>query len=82
MLIDLSKPLIPGCFLPPFYSQVIWVYFRYEDVLRFCKKCGCAGHYTRACNLSYYEAHRRIRDRVAALEHSGRRVLYGPMILA
>lgn len=70
MLTDVSKPLIPCCFLPLFDSQVIWVYFRYEGVFRFCKKCGCAGHYTRSCNLSDYEARRRIRVRVANLEQS------------
>lgn len=71
MLIDLSKPLIPSCFLPLYDSQVIWVYFRYEWVFKFCKKCGCAEHYTWSCNLSDYEAHRRIRIRVADLEQLG-----------
>lgn len=50
--------------------------------LGFARKVVGAGHYTRACNLYDYEAHRRICARVADLEQSGRRVLYGTMNLA
>lgn len=62
MLVDLSKPLIPGCFLPLHDSQVIWLYFCYEGVFHFCKKCGCVGHCASACAISDYESQKRIRS--------------------
>lgn len=70
MMVDSSKPLIPGCFLPLHDSQVIWVYFRYESVFRFCKKLWLRWTLPKSCNLSDFQAHRHIRVRVAALESS------------
>lgn len=64
MIVDLSKPLVPSCFIPLLNSQVSRVHFRYEGVFHFCKKSGYVGHYTLACSLSDYEEHWRLRLRV------------------
>lgn len=81
MMIDLSQPLIPGCFLALDGGQMVWVYFRYEGVFKFSKKCGCVGHYTSHCRYSAYDAHSWIRRKIASLESNGFRVLSGPMNL-
>lgn len=71
MVVDLSQPLISGCFLPLEDDRVSWVYFRYEGIYKFCKECGCVCHNTSRCNLSAYDAHRMIQRRVRDLEDKG-----------
>ena len=75
IIIDLTQPLIPGCFLPTEGDRVSWVFFRYEGVFRFCKECGCIGHNTGRCNLSAFDATRIIQRRVRELERDGMMVL-------
>lgn len=75
LVVDLTKPLIPGCFLPLDGDRVAWVYFRYEDIYKFCKECGCVGHNTGRCPLSAYEAQKIILRRVKDFEDSGMIIL-------
>ncbi|XP_021723377.1 uncharacterized protein LOC110690797 [Chenopodium quinoa] len=78
MVIDLSQPLIPGCFVPLEGDRIIWVHFRYEGIFRFCTNCGFAGHSETKCRITEEVAARRLKSRVAAIERQGMRVLYGP----
>uniref|UniRef100_A0A803MU90 Zinc knuckle CX2CX4HX4C domain-containing protein n=1 Tax=Chenopodium quinoa TaxID=63459 RepID=A0A803MU90_CHEQI len=71
-MVDLSKPLIPGCYIPGEFGP-IWIFFRYEGVFRFCKKCGCVGHLREFCKYSDYVAARRIHARMEALRLKGGR---------
>lgn len=44
LLVDLSVPTVPGCYFPTYGNRATWVRFKYEGILRFCKKCGFVGH--------------------------------------
>lgn len=76
--VDLSQPLIPGCYIPLGGNQAAWIYFRYEGVFKFCKRCGVVGHFTCNCMLTEYRASRWIKSRFEGLEANGFRILYGP----
>uniref|UniRef100_A0A803MR71 Zinc knuckle CX2CX4HX4C domain-containing protein n=1 Tax=Chenopodium quinoa TaxID=63459 RepID=A0A803MR71_CHEQI len=78
MVVDLSQPLIPGCFIPLEGDRIIWVHFRYEGIFRFCKKCGFARHSEKKCCINRAVATRRMKSRVGTLERQGMRVIYGP----
>ena len=79
LVVDSTRPLIPGCFLPLDDGQVVWVYFRYEGVFKFCKQCGCVGHHTGRCPMSAYDAHHLIHRRFLEFEHDGLTLMFGPM---
>lgn len=51
-------------------------------MFKFCKNCGCVGHYTSYCHYSVSEAHSRVRRKLAGFESDGFRVLSGPMHLS
>ncbi|KAL2897618.1 Pyruvate dehydrogenase phosphatase regulatory subunit mitochondrial [Bienertia sinuspersici] len=74
--VDTTIPLIPGCYLPLFDNRIVWVYFHYEGVFRFCKQCGKIGHATASCRLS--PAFHIINNRIQSLEREGFHVLRGP----
>lgn len=78
IIINLSQPLIPGCFLPLDDNRATWVYFRYEGIYKFCKECGCVGHHTGCCNLSAFDAQRIIRRRLHEFEDHGMTTLQAP----
>ena len=75
LVLDITKPLIPGCFLPMHGGRVGWICFRYEGVFKFCKECGCVGHNTGRCPLSAYEAQRLIMRRIETFEDHGMLIL-------
>uniref|UniRef100_A0A803L3U0 Zinc knuckle CX2CX4HX4C domain-containing protein n=1 Tax=Chenopodium quinoa TaxID=63459 RepID=A0A803L3U0_CHEQI len=79
MGIDLTQSLILGCYIPVTGDCVIWVYFRYGSVYRFCKRCGRVGHNFGNCGLRIDVAARRLSCRLKAVERDYLRVLHGPL---
>ncbi|XP_074313509.1 uncharacterized protein LOC141648685 [Silene latifolia] len=76
--VDLSKPLIPGCYLEIDDRTHQWIGFSYEGVFRFCKTCGEVGHRVSFCPSGKIHGARRIRARMEELSASGLMVLHGP----
>lgn len=48
-LLDITKPLKTGFFLPRGDDYVVWIQFRYESLNDFCYRCGCIGHGFNSC---------------------------------
>ncbi|KAM2931996.1 hypothetical protein FF1_040127 [Malus domestica] len=55
VIVDTSKPLLTGCWLPRKQNQETWLEFRYERLQDFCYKCGRIGHTNMDCS---FEQHR------------------------
>ncbi|KAB1224244.1 hypothetical protein CJ030_MR2G005723 [Morella rubra] len=49
VLIDISKSLCPGFFLPRVDRAPAWVQFKFERIFGFCFNCGRIGHMTSTC---------------------------------
>ena len=77
LMIDLSRPLIPGCFLPLDAERVIWVYFRYKGVYMFCKKCGRVGPALVATTSPHMMHQRVVHWRIQEFETGGMKILHG-----
>ncbi|KAM1084188.1 hypothetical protein PS2_022246 [Malus domestica] len=55
VLVDTTKPLITGCWLPRKQKQGTWIEFSYERLQDFCYRCGRIGHMNTDCS---FEQHR------------------------
>ncbi|KAL9239093.1 hypothetical protein vseg_013445 [Gypsophila vaccaria] len=40
----MGEPLIPGFFLMCEFGYLLWIQFRYEEVFKYCIRCGKVGH--------------------------------------
>ncbi|XP_074283125.1 uncharacterized protein LOC141607670 [Silene latifolia] len=76
--VDLSKPLIPGCYLALNDREHQWIGFSYEGVFRFCKTCGQVGHRVLFCPSGKVRGARDIQSRLDELSSRGLMVLHGP----
>uniref|UniRef100_A0A803MUJ9 Zinc knuckle CX2CX4HX4C domain-containing protein n=1 Tax=Chenopodium quinoa TaxID=63459 RepID=A0A803MUJ9_CHEQI len=78
ILVDLSLPLIPGCYFPTINNQVTWVRFNYEGIFRLCKKCGFVGHSKNFCAAEQESITYHLEARFCQLHESSAPVLYSP----
>ncbi|XP_074265845.1 uncharacterized protein LOC141588296 [Silene latifolia] len=76
--VDLSKPLIPGCYLALNDREHQWIGFSYEGVFRFCRTCGLLGHRVSFCPSGKVHGSRGIQARLNELTARGLQVLHGP----
>lgn len=49
VLVDISKPLLCGVWIPRPNMEKVWISFRYEKLHVFCYKCGIVSHDFRDC---------------------------------
>ncbi|XP_074277416.1 uncharacterized protein LOC141601054 [Silene latifolia] len=47
--IQLNEPLVPGFFLSMDGDYLLWIQFPYEDVFKYCIRCGKIGHIGACC---------------------------------
>ncbi|XP_074297764.1 uncharacterized protein LOC141628535 [Silene latifolia] len=47
--IKLNEPLMPGFFLAMDGGYLLWVQFRYEEIFKYCIRCGKVGHKGSQC---------------------------------
>lgn len=47
---SVSRPLLPGFFLPRNEKDDCWIYFQFERISDFCFKCGRLGHIQSFCS--------------------------------
>lgn len=49
VLVNQGKPLIPGFFLKMDDSMLVWIQFKYENLFKYCTRCGFVGHKSSRC---------------------------------
>lgn len=51
VLVDITKPLVCGIWIPRPNMEKVWIECRYEKLQVFCFKCGVVGHDFRGCRM-------------------------------
>lgn len=51
VIVDTTKSLVSGCWLPRKQNQDTWVEFRYERLQDFCYRCGRIGRMNTECSF-------------------------------
>ncbi|KAH9621677.1 hypothetical protein KSS87_012029 [Heliosperma pusillum] len=76
--IDLSKPLIPGCYLALTKREHAWISFSCEGIFRSCKTCRKIGHLVSFCPFGKVRGVKGIKGRIDKLDDNVLEVLHGP----
>lgn len=72
--LNLLVPLKSGAYLDTANGRK-WVFFRYENVFRFCKACGEVGHSLATCNRTSVAQFERVHFSLLHLEDTGHDML-------
>jgi hypothetical protein len=69
--VDITKPLIPGVFLPRPELNDLWIGLKYEKLPEVCFRCGLIGHDSRFCGAN----HRKLSN-----QFGEKFIAYGPWL--
>uniref|UniRef100_A0A2N9JBI5 CCHC-type domain-containing protein n=1 Tax=Fagus sylvatica TaxID=28930 RepID=A0A2N9JBI5_FAGSY len=69
--VDITKPLIPGVFLPRPELNDLWIGLKYEKLPEVCFRCGLIGHDSRFCGAN----HRKLSN-----QFGEKFIAYGPRL--
>ncbi|PWA95005.1 hypothetical protein CTI12_AA054370 [Artemisia annua] len=53
--VNITKPIVPGFFIPRSDGKESWITLKYERLSDFCYRCGCLGHCRESCTNDVIE---------------------------